>query len=163
MNKKTIEKELKRKLSLLILKKMNDPRLSFVTISKLEVTPDLEQARIGISVQSHNESSDQDEQEENEQSQPDQSEETKNTPKTEEHPDKEQEEDYFQEDIQKQQESVDILKNAAGFLRQEIADVTQFRKVPELHFYLDRSIEHSIRLRKLIDKAVEEDRNKAPE
>lgn len=151
MNRKSIEKELKRKLAKLILKKMNDPRLSFVTISDLEVTPDLRHAKIGISVQTHNQQ-DHEESDEAESTSPEpqQNENTESASPV-------QDDDYFQENVSKQQRSVDILKEAAGFLRQEIAKVTQFRHVPELHFYLDRSIEHSIRIQKKIDKAIEED------
>ena len=46
------------------------------------------------------------------------------------------------------------LTHAAGFLRSELAHRLTTRKVPELHFEHDESVERGVRLSKLIDEAV---------
>lgn len=46
------------------------------------------------------------------------------------------------------------LQRAAGFLRTELAHRLSVRKVPELHFAYDESVERGVRLSRLIDEAV---------
>ncbi len=46
------------------------------------------------------------------------------------------------------------LQRAAGFLRTELAHRLTTRKVPELHFEYDESVERGVRLSRLIDEAV---------
>ena len=46
------------------------------------------------------------------------------------------------------------LSRAAGFLRGGLAHRLTTRKVPELHFAFDDSIERGVRLSRLIDEAV---------
>jgi ribosome-binding factor A len=46
------------------------------------------------------------------------------------------------------------LANAAGFLRSELAHRLTTRKVPELHFEFDESVERGVHLSRLIDEAV---------
>ena len=46
------------------------------------------------------------------------------------------------------------LARAAGFLRSELAHRLTTRKVPELHFEFDASVERGVRLSRLIDAAV---------
>ncbi len=46
------------------------------------------------------------------------------------------------------------LSNAAGFLRSELSRQLTTRKVPELHFAYDDSVERGVRLTRLIDEAV---------
>jgi ribosome-binding factor A len=46
------------------------------------------------------------------------------------------------------------LGRAAGFLRSELARRLTTRKVPELHFAYDESVERGVRLSRLIDEAV---------
>ena len=51
-------------------------------------------------------------------------------------------------------EATEGLQRAAGFLRSELARRLTTRKVPELHFAYDESVERGVRLSKLIDDAV---------
>jgi ribosome-binding factor A len=51
-------------------------------------------------------------------------------------------------------EALEGLGRAAGFLRSELARRLTTRKVPELHFAYDESVERGVRLSKLIDDAV---------
>ncbi len=46
------------------------------------------------------------------------------------------------------------LTRAAGFLRSELAHRLTTRKVPELHFSFDESVERGMRLSQLIDQAL---------
>ena len=55
--------------------------------------------------------------------------------------------------------SVKALKNAAGFLRREMDAKLSLRKVPELRFVADDSIEHSANISKIIDSFKEENDN----
>jgi len=52
------------------------------------------------------------------------------------------------------QEALEGLGRAAGFLRSELSHRLTTRKVPELHFAYDESVERGVRLSRLIDEAV---------
>jgi ribosome-binding factor A len=53
-----------------------------------------------------------------------------------------------------QDEALEGLTRAAGFLRSALAHRLSTRTVPELHFAYDESIERGVRLSRLIDDAV---------
>ena len=57
-------------------------------------------------------------------------------------------------------ESVKVLKHAAGFLRHKLGKLMHIRVIPELHFFLDRSLEEGARLGALINEAIASDRKK---
>jgi len=48
----------------------------------------------------------------------------------------------------------EALRHAAGFLRSELSRRLTTRKVPELHFEYDESVERGVRISKLIDDAL---------
>jgi len=50
------------------------------------------------------------------------------------------------------------LQHAAGFLRSHLARRLKIYAVPELHFIHDTSVERGMRLSKLIDQAISEDK-----
>jgi ribosome-binding factor A len=52
-------------------------------------------------------------------------------------------------------ETLEGLQRAAGFLRTSLAHRLSTRKVPELHFEYDESVERGVRLSRLIDEAVQ--------
>ena len=52
------------------------------------------------------------------------------------------------------EEAQEGLQRAAGFLRSQLAHRLTIRKVPELHFAFDESVERGVRLSRLIDEAV---------
>ncbi len=110
----SVEKLLKRKLGSLMLKKMSDPRARMVTITQIEVTPDLKEARIGLTA--------------------------------------------LDRDTYDDEELLEVMENARSFLRGEIGRTTDIRHIPELQFYLDDSIDKSIRINALIEEARKEDR-----
>ena len=50
------------------------------------------------------------------------------------------------------------LEHAKGFLRSNLSHRMKFRITPQLHFIYDESVERGVRLSKLIDEAVAQDR-----
>ena len=56
----------------------------------------------------------------------------------------------------KLEDSAKGLKSAAGFFRKKLADALDIRRVPELRFYFDESIEHGSRIEELLMKARED-------
>ena len=55
-------------------------------------------------------------------------------------------------------EAVKALQHTAGYLRTELSHRLKLYSVPQLHFAYDDSIESGLRMSKLIDDAVAEDR-----
>ncbi len=51
------------------------------------------------------------------------------------------------------------LRAASGFLRHELGRRVRIHTLPELHFVYDRSVERGDRLSRLIDEAVQSDRD----
>lgn len=60
------------------------------------------------------------------------------------------------------EEAGEGLQRAAGFLRTQLAHRLTTRKVPELHFEFDASVERGVRLSRLIDEAVRPAASPAP-
>jgi len=54
--------------------------------------------------------------------------------------------------------SIEVLKHAAGYLRSRLGKMLHIRVVPELHFFLDRSLEEGARIGALINRAIASDR-----
>jgi len=57
-------------------------------------------------------------------------------------------------------ESIEALNNASGFMRSQIAAVSNTRTVPRLRFVYDASIVHGTRMSALIDEAVKKDKDR---
>jgi ribosome-binding factor A len=57
---------------------------------------------------------------------------------------------------QEEQKTLTVLNAAAGFLRTELARNLRLRRVPELSFHWDDSIEHGDRILRLIDQVSSE-------
>lgn len=55
------------------------------------------------------------------------------------------------------QEGVDILNDAAGFLRSRLAKVLSTRTTPRLRFHYDSTIENGARMSKAINAAIKRD------
>ncbi len=88
-----------------LAREVRDPRVGFVTITGVLVTPDLSHARIMTSVPG--------------------------------------------EDADKTR-ALEGLQSAAGFLRSRAARALSTRSVPELHFELDKGLEHAARINELL-------------
>ncbi len=63
------------------------------------------------------------------------------------------------EGYEKTVSSVKALKGAAGFLRRELGGRLKLRKVPELRFVADDSIEQSANISRIIESFGEEEKN----
>ena len=63
------------------------------------------------------------------------------------------------EGSEKTAESVKALKNASGFLRRELGSALKLRKVPELRFVADDSIEQSANISRIIKSFDTEEQN----
>lgn len=61
------------------------------------------------------------------------------------------------EGFEKAKEAVKGFESASGFLKREISNVLRLRKCPELEFVADNSMEHSIKINKIL-KEVSSDR-----
>jgi ribosome-binding factor A len=103
---------IRKELSELIQHQLRDPRLdSFVTITEVATSPDLQHAKIFVSGISGK---------------------------------------------KEEQKVLEALSSAAGFLRTELAGRVRLRRIPELRFTWDDSIEHGDRILRLIDEVKAE-------
>lgn len=107
--------QIRRDLSALIRNEVKDPRLGMVTITDVEVSRDLGNAKVYFTVL----------------------------------PD------------ERQQQSLTALNHAAGFLRRELGRLLSVRTIPNLHFYIDESIERGAHLSSLIEAAIASDHKKS--
>jgi len=106
-----IAEQMRRELADLLQFEVKDPRVGMVTVTEVEVTGDMEHAKIFYSAQA-------------------------GTP-----------------------ELQAGLEKSAGFLRTQIAKRMLLRKVPQLHFVYDSSIDYGMKMGKLIDEALASDNN----
>jgi ribosome-binding factor A len=58
---------------------------------------------------------------------------------------------------EKERQILEALSSAAGFLRSELAKKVRIRRMPELHFQWDNSIEKGDRILRLIDEVTHND------
>jgi len=56
-------------------------------------------------------------------------------------------------DEARKKEVLEGLKNASGFIRRGVAETLNLRNTPELKFLLDDSLDHSLKMAKLIREA----------
>jgi ribosome-binding factor A len=89
-----------------LAREVRDPRVGFVTVTRVVVTNELSHARVLVSVPG--------------------------------------------EEAEKTR-ALEGLQSAAGFLRSRAARALTTRSVPELHFELDRGIEHATRINELLN------------
>ena len=60
-----------------------------------------------------------------------------------------------------QSDAIKALEHAAGFIKRELVERLQLRRLPELHFALDHSQEYSERIEQLL-KEMRKDKRPAP-
>jgi ribosome-binding factor A len=82
-------------------REVRDPRIGFVTVTRVDVSGDLSHAQVYVMAQG---------------------------------------------DEAERQKALEGLQSAAGFLRGKIAKALATRTIPELHFFLDRGLEHAARI-----------------
>jgi len=100
-----VAEQMKKELADIIRNEIKDPRVGFVTVTKVELSSDLKYARVFVSVLGRGESGDQ---------------------------------------------SLQALNKATGFIRSELGRRIRLRCTPEISFKPDQSIEHGIRISRLL-------------
>jgi len=68
-----------------------------------------------------------------------------------------------QDEAEVRKESLEVLREAAGYLRSELASSIKLRVMPRLRFHFDETIERGRRLHSLIEKGARELREKDAE
>jgi ribosome-binding factor A len=105
--------QIQRELADLLRLHIKDPRIGMVTVTAVEVSPDLSHAKVLFTHLAGAEHA---------------------------------------------ADTVKALQHTAGYLRSELSRRLKLYTVPQLHFAYDDSIESGLRMSKLIDDAVAEDR-----
>ena len=105
--------QIQRELAELLRLHVKDPRIGMVTVTAVEVSPDLSHAKVFFTHLAGAEHA---------------------------------------------AAAVEALQHSAGYLRTELAHRFKLYSVPQLHFVYDDSIESGLRLSRLIDDALAEDR-----
>ena len=101
-----VAEQMRRELADLLQFEVKDPRVGMVTITEIEVTGDMEHAKVYYSAQA-------------------------GTP-----------------------ELQTAIEKTAGFLRTQLAKRMLLRKVPQLHFVYDASLDYGMKMGKLIEEAL---------
>lgn len=60
-------------------------------------------------------------------------------------------------DEQAKKDTLDGLKSAEGFIKNQLAKKINLRNTPEIHFIVDESIAYGVRMSKLIDDVIKSD------
>ncbi|KYZ77250.1 ribosome-binding factor A [Anaerosporomusa subterranea] len=107
-----VQEFIKQEISQIILTDLKDPRVGFVTVTRVEVTGDLQHAKIFISLMGS----------------PEQKEST-----------------------------LQGLQRALGFMRTEIGKRLRLRMIPDLALAVDESLDHSVRIQKLLDEIKQDE------
>ncbi|MEZ4412751.1 MAG: 30S ribosome-binding factor RbfA [Gemmatimonadales bacterium] len=64
-----------------------------------------------------------------------------------------------QGDEETKQRALEGLRSASGFLRTRVAKALTTRTVPELHFELDRGLEHAARINEVLESLKQEEQD----
>ena len=60
-------------------------------------------------------------------------------------------------DNEKRKQTLDALKGASGFIRKELCDRVEIRKMPEISFVYDTSIEYGNKIEQILEEIKKED------
>ncbi len=105
-------------VSMAIITDLKDPRISDVTVTFVEVSPDLRQAKVNVSVMGEE---------------------------------------------KKQNLCLRGLQNSAGYLQQKVGKRIDTRYTPRIEFVLDKGIQHSLIVTKILDEVLPSERDDAAE
>lgn len=106
-----VGEQIKKELSGIIQSELKDPRLGFITVTGVDLTNDLSQAKIYLSVMG---------------------------------------------DEEQKKASLQALTRSTGFLRSELGKRIRLRKVPELIFKFDESIDYGSKIESLLHQLSQE-------
>lgn len=100
-----VGEQIRQELSQIIAQQVHDPGIGFLTLTRVQVTPDLQLARVHYTV--------------------------------------------LGDDRQRRQTQT-ALERATPYLRREIGSRIRLRRVPELTFFYDKSVEHQDRIEQIL-------------
>lgn len=106
-----IAEEIRQEISVLLTREVHDPGIGFITVTRVKVSPDLQQARIFYTMIG---------------------------------------DDRARRDTER------ALERATPFLRRQIGGRIRMRRVPEIRFEFDRSVEHQDRIERILLDLAEE-------
>lgn len=106
--------QIQREIAVLLQREVKDPRLGIVTVSGVEVSSDLQNAKIFVTF-------------------------------------------LGKEEKDEVKAALEVLSNAAGFLRSQLAKSIRMRSVPSIRFFYDKSIVEGQKMSSLIDEAISSD------
>ena len=110
-----LQELIKQEVGKILLTDIKDPRIGFVTVTEVEMTGDLREAKIFVSIMGNDEQI---------------------------------------------KSSWEGLQSALGFIRREIGKRIKIRFTPEISFELDKSLDYSEHIQKLLLKVKKEEENK---
>ncbi len=110
-----LQELIKQEISQMILQELKDPRIGFVTVTQVEVTGDLREAKVYVSIMGGDE---------------------------------------------QVKESWQGLQSSLGFIRREIGKRIRLRFTPEISFALDKSLDYSAHIQKLLLKIKRDEQKK---
>ena len=105
-------------VSMAIIADLKDPRISDVTVTLVEVSPDMRQAKVNVSVMG---------------------------------------------DETKQKLCVRGLQNSAGYLQQKVGKRIDTRYTPKIQFVLDKGIQHSLVVTRILEEVLPKSEDANPE
>ncbi len=106
-----LDEQFREEISKLLMKGLKDPRIGFVTISRVEITNDLSYAKVYISVLGSD---------------------------------------------REKAASLIGLRNSAGFIRTYLGKALKIRKIPQLSFLLDESLDHAMHIEEILAELKEQ-------
>ncbi|MCR5027815.1 MAG: 30S ribosome-binding factor RbfA [Fibrobacter sp.] len=106
-----LDEQFREEISKLLMKGLKDPRIGFVTISRVEITNDLSYAKVYISVLGSD---------------------------------------------REKAASLIGLRNSAGFIRTYLGKALKIRKIPQLSFQLDESLDHAMHIEEILAELKEQ-------
>jgi ribosome-binding factor A len=100
-----VGEEIRQELSLMLARDVHDPGIGFVTLTRVAMSPDLQQARV-----------------------------------------------YYTQmgDDRQRRDTARALERARPFLRRQLGQRVRLRRVPELHFQFDESVENQDRIERIL-------------
>ncbi|HEV2149314.1 MAG TPA: 30S ribosome-binding factor RbfA [Longimicrobiaceae bacterium] len=104
-----INQQLRQEVSLLVRDGVRDPRVGMVTVTAVETSPELDHAKVYVTV--------------------------------------------LGDDAEKEA-ALQGLRSAASFIRSQLSKQLQMRRVPELHFHLDRVLHEASRIESLLREVL---------
>ena len=106
-----LDEQFREEISKLLMKGLKDPRIGFVTISRVEIMNDLSYAKVFISVLGSD---------------------------------------------REKAASLIGLRNSAGFIRTYLGKALKIRKIPQLSFLLDESLDHAMHIEEILAELKEQ-------